>query len=251
MMKPPSDRGHMSNAQSPATLPIIIQLGKLDVQIAIFSAQKKKLETELANRKQVISGHVTKRAAREKVLADKKALCTKEEKGVKAERDRINERRAALNTLNNYKLQQAAEREIDFVAKQIGQREDLLLGLMREIETLEKEVSDINGVVQGLEGEYAALEKESGETITHLEDQLSSLNKERAEQAAHLTGQSILLVYNRIRDRFPSNPVVEVANKDSCSGCFMKLGPQVIVQVSRQDVVKCPGCGRILRLSAE
>jgi len=233
----------MPEAQSPSVLPIIIQLGKLDVQIATYAAQKKKLETDLASRKQVVVGHETKRAAREKFLNEKKTLCSKEEKSVKAERERINQRRAALNTLNNYKLQQAAEREIDYVAKQIGQREDLLLGLMREIETLEKEVADVTGVIQGLAGEYSALEKESGETIKGLDEQISSLNKERTEHASHLTGQPILLAYNRIRDRFPSNPAVEVVNKDSCAGCFMKLGPQVVVQVSRQDVVKCPGCG--------
>lgn len=241
----------MSDSQAPAVLPVIIQLSKLDVQIATLSAQKKKLETELANRKQVIAGHEAKRAARDKVLGEKKTLCAKEEKSVKVERDRINERRAALNTLNNYKLQQAAEREIDFVAKQIGQREDLLLGLMREIETLEKEVADIDGVIKGLGEEYAALDKEASETIHSLDEQLGGLNKERTENAAVLAGQPILLAYNRIRDRFPSNPVVEVLNRDSCSGCFMKLGPQVVVQVSRQDVVKCPGCGRILRLAAE
>lgn len=241
----------MSDSPTPAVLPIIIQLGKLDVQIVSLSAQKKKLETELATRKQVIVGHETKKAAREKVLGEKKALCLKEEKGVKVERDRINERRAALNTLNNYKLQQAAEREIDYVAKQIGQREDLLLGLMREIEILEKEIGDMGGIIKGLNDEYAALDKDSSETIKTLDEQLAGLSKERAENAGLLAGQAILMAYNRTRDRFPSNPVVEVLNRDSCAGCFMKLGPQVIVQVSRQDVVKCPGCGRILRLAAE
>ncbi|MEY4668116.1 MAG: hypothetical protein RL518_815 [Pseudomonadota bacterium] len=241
----------MSDASAPAALPIIIQLSKLDVQIATFSAQKKKLESDLEARKQVIVSHETKKGLREKVLADKRVLCAKEEKSVKAERDKINERRAALNTLNNYKLQQAAEREIDYTAKQIGQREDLLLGLMREIEALEKEVADVTGVISGLNDEFSALHKESSETIKGLEEQLASLNKERAEQASQLAGQTVLTAYNRIRDRFPSNPVVEVLNRDSCSGCFMKLGPQVVVQVSRQDVVKCPGCGRILRLAAE
>ncbi len=241
----------MSDASAPVALPIIIQLSKLDVQIATLSAQKKKLESDLEGRKQGITSHETKKTAREKVLEDKKALCVKEEKSVKAERDKINERRSALNTLNNYKLQQAAEREIDYTAKQIGQREDLLLGLMREIEALEKEVTDMTGVINGLNDEYAALHKESSETMKGLEEQLAGLNKERAEQASQLAGQSVLIAYNRIRDRFPSNPVVEVANRDSCAGCFMKLGPQVIVQVSRQDVIKCPGCGRILRLAAE
>ena len=227
----------MSDAPAPAALPIIIQLSKLDVQIATLSAQKRKLESDLESRKQVIASHETKKGVREKILTDKKVLCAKDEKSVKAERDKINERRAALNTLNNYKLQQAAEREIDYTAKQIGQREDLLLGIMREIDALEKEVGDITGVINGLNDEFSALHKESSETIKGLDEQLASLNTERAEQASQLAGQTVLTAYNRIRDRFPSNPVVEVLNRDSCSGCFMKLGPQVVVQVSRQDVV--------------
>jgi len=170
----------MSDAPAPAALPIIIQLSKLDVQIATLSAQKKKLEGDLENRRQVIASHESKKAAREKVLADKKILCAKEEKSVKAERDKINERRAALNTLNNYKLQQAAEREIDYTAKQIGQREDLLLGIMREIETLEKDVAAMTGVSNGLNDEFSALHKESSETIKALEEQLASLTTERA-----------------------------------------------------------------------
>ena len=64
----------MSDSPAPAVLPVLIQLSKLDVQIASFSAQKKKLETELAGRKQVIAGHATKKAAREKVLGEKKTL---------------------------------------------------------------------------------------------------------------------------------------------------------------------------------
>lgn len=241
----------MADTQGPPVLPVVIDLSKIDVQIANLSAQKKKLESDVVARKTVITGHESKKAARVKILAEKSALCSKEEKSVKQERERINERRAALNTLNNYKLQQAAEREIDFVAKQIGQREDLLLGLMREIENLEKEIKDMDGVIQGLMGELAALEKESTETITTLNAQLDELNRARGEKAGLLAGNPVLAVYNRIRDRFPSNPVVDVLNRDSCAGCFMKLGPQVTVQVSRGDVVKCPGCGRILRLAAE
>jgi predicted nucleic acid-binding Zn-ribbon protein len=241
----------MADTQGPPALPVLIELGKLDVQIALLSAQKKKLEAEVASRKQVIVGHEGKRAARAKLLGEKKILCDREEKSTKHERDRINERRAALNTLNNYKLQQAAEREIDFVAKQIGQREDLLLGMMREIETMEKELADVDVIIKGLIDELAALEKESTETIQGIDAQLQTLNGDRASQAGTLAGQKCLIEYNRIKDRFPSNPIVEVLNKDSCAGCFMKLGPQVVVLVSRGDVVKCPGCGRILKLAAE
>ncbi len=241
----------MADTQGPPALPTLIEISKLDVLIALLSAQKKKLEGELAARKQVIVAYDAKRSARAKVLAEKKLLCDREEKSTKHERDRINERRAALNTLNNYKLQQAAEREIDFVAKQIGQREDLLLGLMREIETMEKDLVDTESVIKGLQDEFSALEKESTEAIQGIDSQLQTLNGERTAQAGILAGQKCLVEYNRIKDRFPSNPIVEVLNRDSCAGCFMKLGPQVGVLVSRGDVVKCPGCGRMLRLAAE
>jgi predicted nucleic acid-binding Zn-ribbon protein len=241
----------MADTQGPPALPILTEISKLDVQIALLSAQKKKLIGDVAARKQVVDGHAAKSAVRAKVLVDKQTLCAKEEKSVKHERDRINERRAALNTLNNYKLQQAAEREIDYVAKQIGQREDLLLGLMREIEVIQKEVADADAVIRGLSDELTAFEKEASETIQGIDAQLQTLQAERTSQAAGLAGQRCLVDYNRIKDRFPSNPIVEVLNRDSCAGCFMKLGPQVIVQVSRGDVVKCPGCSRILRLAAE
>jgi predicted nucleic acid-binding Zn-ribbon protein len=122
---------------------------------------------------------------------------------------------------------------------------------MREIEVIQKEVADADAVIRGLSDELTAFEKEASETIQGIDAQLQTLQAERTSQAAGLAGQRCLVDYNRIKDRFPSNPIVEVLNRDSCAGCFMKLGPQVIVQVSRGDVVKCPGCSRILRLAAE
>jgi predicted nucleic acid-binding Zn-ribbon protein len=241
----------MVEAQLPPVLPVLIQLSKLDSQIAILQAQLKKIEGEQKSRMQAVATVSQKREARAKILADKKALVSREEKGIKLERDKINDRRRALGTLNNYKLQQAAEREIDYVSKQIGQREELLLGLMREVEVLEKEISEVDTLLQGMKDELQVFEKTAGEHVADYTAQLTALQQERAQLAQSIGNAQALTLYNRIVTRFPTDPIVDVVNRDSCAGCFMKVGPQVSVQISRGDVVKCPGCGRILKLPAE
>jgi predicted nucleic acid-binding Zn-ribbon protein len=241
----------MSENAQPRLLPLLIELSKLDGRIALLQAQLKQIEDEKKSRGQNLSTLQAKRDARAKIQADKKALVAREEKAIKLEREKIHERRRALSTLNNYKLQQAAEREIEYVSKQIGQREDLLLGLMREVEVLEKEVQDGDSVLTGLRDELAAFETSSGETMAGVQQELASLQADRTKQAQLVGNPQILTVYSRIVARFPSDPIVEVVNRDSCAGCFMKVGPQVPVQISRGDVVKCPGCSRILTLPRE
>jgi predicted nucleic acid-binding Zn-ribbon protein len=241
----------MVEAQSTPVLPLLVQLSKLDGQIAVLQAQLKKIDGEQKNRTQALAMVTQKREARAKVLADKRALVAREEKGIKLERDKINDRRRALGTLNNYKLQQAAEREIDYVSKQIGQREELLLALMREVELLEKEVAEVDTSLQGMKDELQVFEKTAGENVADYTAQLTTLQQERTQHAQSIGNAQALTLYNRIIARFPSDPIADVVNRDSCAGCCMKVGPQVQVQISRGDVVKCPGCGRILKLPAE
>ncbi len=241
----------MVEAQSSSVLSLLIQLSKLDGRIAFLQAQLNKVQVEQKNRAQALATVAQKREARGKVLADKRSLVAREEKGIKLERDKINDRRRALGTLNNYKLQQAAEREIDYVSKQIGQREDLLLALMREVEGLEKEISEVDVSLQGMKDEMQEFERTAGENVADYTAQLMTLKEERDQHAKLIDNSPALALYNRIVGRFPSDPIVDVVNRDSCAGCFMKVGPQVPVQISRGDVVKCPGCGRILKLPAE
>ena len=241
----------MSETAPTQVLPLLVELSKLDGRIALLQAQRKQLEDERKTRTQSLTTLQAKRDARVKIQSDKKALIAREEKAIKLEREKIHERRRALSTLNNYKLQQAAEREIEYVSKQIGQREDLLLGLMREVEILDKDLQDADAALQGMRDELAAFDKTSSETISHISEDLRSLQDDRTKQAQIVGNPQILTTYGRIVARFPSDPIVDVANRESCSGCFMKVGPQVAVQIARGDVVKCPGCGRILKLPRE
>jgi predicted nucleic acid-binding Zn-ribbon protein len=241
----------MSDTPNIPLLPALIELSKVDIQLAILSTEKKKVEADLLSRSQMLQAHVTKREVKARVLTDKQGLVAREEKAIKFERDKINDRRRALSTLGSYKLQQAAEREIMFVSKEIGKREDLLLGVMRDVEILEKEVGENDALIAGLKEEFAAAEREASEDLKNIDAQLGSAQVARSEKAGIIGQGAVLTLYNRVRDRFPSDPVVQLVNRDTCGGCHIRVGPQAIVQLSRGDVLKCQGCGRILRLPDE
>lgn len=241
----------MTDSNAASILPALIAVGKIDILLAGVLGRKKQIEGDLLARRQALRAQETKFDSRKKVLDEKRALYNREEKSVKAERDKVNERRQALGSLNNYKVQQAAEKEITFVSKQIGQREELLLGLLREIELLEREVAELQTAITGSKDELTAFEKDAQGAIESLDSELSQLQARRDEQLEAIGPHPIVSAYNRIRDRFPMNPIVEVANKTSCSGCHITVGPQVIVQLGRGEVVKCSGCGRLLFLPVE
>jgi predicted nucleic acid-binding Zn-ribbon protein len=122
---------------------------------------------------------------------------------------------------------------------------------MREVEMLENEISEIDTSLQGIKDELQVFEKTASENLVDYTEQLAKLQQERLGQAQTIGNSQALILYNRVVGRFPADPIVDVVNRDSCAGCFMKVGPQVPVQISRGDVVKCPGCGRILKLPAE
>lgn len=232
-------------------LVVLIQLASVDGLIFGLETQKKRLGDEYTQRRQAVDAQRSKHAVRSKMLDERRTLCTREEKAVKAERDKVNERRRALGTLNNYKVQQAAEREIEFVAKQIGKREDMVLALMREVEVLEKEVTELTTALTGAADELAAAEKEVLETVNQIEARLSEYRTQRSALAQELANTPALSLYNRVQGRYPNDPVVKVGENGSCQGCHMRVGPQIVVQISRGDVVKCPGCGRILSLPSQ
>ena len=232
-----------------SALAALIELSKLDVLITGLEAQKKKFESDVVAKKAEIESFQKIRATRIATLETKQALVTREEKGIKGERDRINERRRALSGQTDYKVQQAMEREIEFVSKQVGQREDVLLGVMREVEALQNEAVNLEGAIAKSTQDLAALQEKAEGEVGAINERLAQYGGDRQGYIGVIgAGNPGLVAYNRVRNRYPQNPIVSIVNRSSCGGCYMTIGPQQIVQASRGDIVKCAGCSRILQL---
>lgn len=237
--------------ESKSLLEIIREISAIDIAIASVDLKRKEIEKESTKRKEGIVVEERKVTARRKLLDEKKTGYNREEKSLKDSREKITDRRKALGTLGNHKLQEAAEREIDFQSKQLSGREDLLIGLLTEISAIEKDLETVEKTLNGYTSELEALQNDAKTTLVEMEAKANDDKARKAELVKGLTDKTALQNYERVRNRYPHNPLAEMKNGDSCAACFMKVGPQVLQQVAKGEVAKCPGCGRILFSQAQ
>lgn len=223
----------------------LIALSKLDVALLALVGQRNKLQKELDDKKALVKRAEEESYRRGALLRDKQERYRKEEKLIKEEHDKLINRRKALASFTNYKVQQGAEKEIEQANKQLRIREDALLNVMEEIERLDKDFKAVEENRQNAVSAYEEVAKNAGQVFAEIEDEHATVAQRRSTLAGSLESQALSL-YDRVRVKYPADPVVPV-KEGSCSGCYMRMQPQVINNLhTKAALVRCPGCGRIL-----
>lgn len=225
----------------------LIKISKLDGNLARVAAERKKLEDEIADKEKALKKADLSYRKRELAYKEKRASYDKEEKRLKQESQNLIDRRKQLTTLNNYKVQQAAEREIEATSKAIGAHEEAMLKVLDELEEEGESVAAEQKQVTEKREELDKLKTEAKETIKELNKRAEGYTREKEELLDHVPDAK-LIEYNRVRKKYPTDAMVPLSG-ETCSGCFMTLGPQFMVKIGRaEELVRCRGCGRILYL---
>jgi len=226
-------------------------LAAIDANIARLNNERKKIELDLKNSTADALKAQQECVPAEKHLAERRQRYQKEERTIRDESERLKDRRKSMSALATYKLQQAAEREIEASAHQLKAREDMLLTMLEELEGLEKKFNDLKSRTQELQKRAHDLRAEAHDMVAATDARLQEELKQRDEIIKTLD-KDPLAVYQRVRERYPNDPMVPIKSGNSCSACFMQLGPQVLVLFGRgESLVKCAGCGRLVYPVAE
>ena len=147
-------------------------------------------------------------------------------------------------------MQQAAEREIEHVSRQLSAKEELLLQVITDIEAQEAAINGLNEKLAQLRADFEKVDQEGREITTNLAQREREHTEERAKITPTIDAAS-LSMYNRVKDKYPTDPLVPLKGL-TCSGCFMQLGPQIVVQISRgEGLQRCRGCSRIVYIDEE
>ena len=232
-------------------LSLIVELAEVDGVIARASGDKRKLEADAVKKKKAYVEIAEAANLKQKTATDKKNLYAKEEKFLKEEREKIADRRKGLASHNNYKVQQSAEKELDFAARQINLKEESLLNTLSEVDTLEKAAKAAADALAQTRKDLEVFLTEAKETMPSIEDRLTRQTARRQELITQIDPK-LLQQYDRVRSKHPYDAVVAVATTHSCTGCFMSVGPQIILKISEPNTLThCPGCNRILYLCKE
>lgn len=224
-----------------------------------------KTDTNIRNLKKAIETATERRAAIEQEF-EQHAFSIRE---IQSKRDGIQAERAALENqiaenktyleradrnlknAQNQKEYETAMRETDALQKQIGGLEAQVVEKMTAIEEIEGVLSERAEEINSLDANRANALNAFDAELAENREEFDVESAKRQEVFVTLPTQ-LATVYNRLAQRSRDGIAVAEVVNGSCSACFMKLRPQMQVEVKKgNQIITCESCTRILYIASE
>ncbi len=168
-------------------------------------------------------------------------------------RNMIKDAHAAIKKYEGQLNEVKNNREYDAISKEIE-----IQGL--EIQVCEKRIREaefeIKNKTELYESTQKSLEYSKGEldvkkqeleTITGETQKEEDTLLDKAAKAEKNIEERLLKVYNKLRGTFRNGLAVVSIERDSCSGCYNKIPPQLQSEIrQRKKIIICEHCGRII-----
>ncbi len=224
----------------------LIELQKTDTNIRLLKKAIETAEQRRASIEQEFERHAssireiqgkrdaaqTARANLEKQIAENKTYHERADRNLKGSQ--------------NQKEYETAMRETDALQKQISALETQVLEKMTEIEEVEAVLAERSDEINSLEANRETALKEFDKEVSKSKKEFETETAKRHEVFITLPAQ-MASVYNRLAQRSRDGIAVAEVIGGSCSACFMKLRPQMQVELRTSDrIMTCESCTRIL-----
>ncbi|MHC4075856.1 MAG: zinc ribbon domain-containing protein [Planctomycetota bacterium] len=167
----------------------------------------------------------------------------------------ITKLRAALNTAKTNKEYAAVLTQLNTTKADNSKLETHILDLMKDIEADETECEKIR---QQIEEQKTKLEQTRTESESQAEKYQAEIEEIQAEwnQAAGDIPPEKLGIFNRVAETYDGEAMAVVEEQEegsgtySCGGCFMGITAESVnLLMTKDDILRCPNCTRILVLS--
>ncbi len=226
-------------------LELLIRLSVIDGELQDLHLERESLPEsikELEREKELLLSAVTSREERLEELAKERRQLEAALEDLNVKLADLESKRLQIKTNAEYA---ALSLEIEHARTQISESED---GVLRSFEAGEQLTSELNAATQQAETGRQRLDERiaelSGE-LKKLDDAIAVKNDERL-RVAMLVDKPTLTHYERILESKGDSAVACVTD-GACSGCRMRLPPQMVIEVKRSDrMIECQSCGRIL-----
>jgi uncharacterized protein len=231
-------------------LELLIELSRIDEELQGLLAERECLPGELAGLEEK-KGEILKGVSdREEQIAS----ATKDRKRLELDLEdesaklrRLESKRLEIKTNEEYA---ALSLEIENARTRISEAEDAIL---RGLEASEQAADGLDEARREAEAATADLESRASELkaeLGRLNDAIAIKRDERLRLSKRIEAP-LLTRYNRILSSKGDTAIASVAG-GVCSGCRIKLPPQMIIEVKREDrIIECQSCGRILHWTSE
>lgn len=135
--------------------------------------------------------------------------------------------------------------EIEHTKRQISETEDAILRQLELADECLKELSAATEAASAAEQDIDSRVSGLRSRLKRLDDAVAVKRDERLRVSTRVDGPT-LERYDRILASKGDSALARVAD-GACSGCRIKLPPQLVIEVKRSDsIIECQSCGRIL-----
>lgn len=173
---------------------------------------------------------------------------------LKIHEENITKLRIALNTARTNKDYSAILTRINTQKADKSKLEDQILALIGHIETDQAACLEIEENIKKESEQLAEIQRDSQEKQAHIQQEEEKLIQQHKEAAGQVPVKE-RSIFTRLAQRYQGEVLAEVAQLNSkksdhcCGGCYMSIPLESVNSLmTRDELVTCPSCGRILVL---
>ncbi len=174
---------------------------------------------------------------------------------LKTRDEEVNKLRAALNTAKTNKEYAAILTQLNTTRADNTKIENQILELMKAMETDEAECENIRGQIEEQKQQLEQTRKTAEASAAEHEAEIANIQEEWNEVAKTIPSEP-LKIFKRVAETYDGEAVVQVEGQEdrheaySCGGCFMGITAESVnLLMTRDEIIRCPNCTRILVLS--
>ncbi len=168
----------------------------------------------------------------------------------------ISKFRASLNTAKTNKEYAAVLTQLNTTKADSSKVETQVLEMMRAIEADEAESKNIQGQIEEQKQKLDKTRKEAETLAVKYEAEIEQIQTEWNSKAQSLPAES-LETFKRVAETYDGEALATIEKQGdkietySCGGCFMGITTETVnLLMTRDDIIRCPTCSRILVLGA-
>lgn len=162
--------------------------------------------------------------------------------------------RASLNVAKTNKEYAAVLTQLNTTKADNSKVETQILELMKDIEVDEAECANIQDQIDEQKQKLEQIRKETEHLATKYEAEIEEIQAEW-DQASQTIPAELLELFNRVAETYDGEALAVVERQEgktetyTCGGCFMGVPAELVnVLMTKDDVIRCPNCTRILVL---
>jgi len=167
----------------------------------------------------------------------------------------VSKLRASLNAAKTNKEYAAVLTQLNTTRADNSKIESQILELMKAVDVDEGECQNIRRQIEEQKQELEQTRKKVESSATEHEAEISQIQAEWNEVAKSIPRKA-LEVFNRVAETYDGEAVAMIEQQQgrgaaySCGGCYMGVPAESVnVLMTKDDIIRCPNCTRILVLN--